>query len=127
MMQIAVFSALGLLLLVFFAIWLMTQIRYRITPQRLQVTLFSLGLRSVKLADIESISKRKGNGLAEFWINTTKPKHRVLVIRRSRGLFRNFIISPRNRYVVRSHLEKGMAALGASPNPGEELASISVE
>lgn len=113
LVQIAVFSALGLLLLVFFAVWLMTRIRYRITPDRLQVTLFGLPVRQMPLTDIESIGKRRTGGWSELWYNTTRPSHRRLIIRRSRGLFRSWCISPRNRYVFKADLERAIARKGA--------------
>lgn len=85
-----------------------TQLRYSITDRHLKVTLFGLCLRRVRLSDIASISKRLVSW-AERWQNTLQPAHRVLVIHRRRGLFKDFVITPANRYVFKSELEKAVA------------------
>jgi uncharacterized protein (UPF0248 family) len=85
-----------------------TQLRYSITDRHLRVTLFGLCLRRVQLSDITSVSKRLVHW-AERWQNTLQPAHRVLVIHRRRGLFKDFVITPANRYVFKSELEKAMA------------------
>ena len=107
-MKTFVFSALGLLLLVFGFTWLVTFVRYCITARHFKVTLFGLCLRRVRLEDIESVSKRRPTGLAENWWNTLHPSHRTLVIRRHRGLLRNLVITPKNRYVFKTNLERAM-------------------
>ena len=87
---------------------LITRLRYSITDRHLKVTLFGLCLRRVRLSDIASVSKRLGT-LAERWHNTLQPAHRVLVVHRRRGLFKDFVITPANRYVFKSELEKAVA------------------
>lgn len=85
-----------------------TQLRYSITHQHLKVTLFGLCLRRVRLSDIASVSKRLAHW-AERWQNTLKPAHRMLVIHRRRGFFKDFVITPANRYIFKNELEKAVA------------------
>jgi hypothetical protein len=116
-MEILVFCALGLLLGVLVVVWLVGRIRYRIGSRHLKVVLFGLVLRRVNLLNIESISKRRTEGLTEHWWSTIRPKHRVLVIRRRRGLCRNFVITPRNRYIFRADLERAISRAGGNVDP----------
>jgi len=116
-MRILVFVALGLLVASFLIVWIITRVRYRITSRYLKVTLFGVVLRRVRLADIESVSKRRGPGLTEHWLSTTRPKHRMLVIRRRRGLCKNLIITPRNRYVFKTALERAVRRTGTDLDP----------
>ncbi len=109
MIKIGVFAALGLVVAGFVFVWLVTRIRYRIGSRQLKVVLFGLAVRRISLLSIEAISKRPGDGLTERWWSTMHPKHRILVIRRKRGLFRNFVITPRNRYVFKAELEKAIS------------------
>src|SRR5438094_3968103 len=105
-MKTVVFSALGLLLLCFLFSWVVTHIHYRITSRHVKITLFGVCLRRVRLSNIASVSKRRTDGWAEKWWSTLRPNHRSLVIRRKRGLVRNIIITPRNRYVFKAELER---------------------
>ena len=107
-MKTVVFSALGLLILAFGFTWLVTFVRYRITPRHFKVTLFGLCLRRILVEDIESVTKRRPAGWSEHWWNTLHPNHRTLVIRRQRGLFKNIVITPRNRYVFKASLERAI-------------------
>jgi hypothetical protein len=116
-MKIFVFSALGLLLGVFLFLWMITRIRYRIGSRHVKVILFGVCLRRVALANIDSISKRPGQGWTEHWWSTTHPKHRVLVIRRRRGLFKNFVITPKNRYIFKTDLERAVRRVGGTLGP----------
>jgi hypothetical protein len=65
------------------------------------------------------VSKRRPKGLAENWCNTIHPSHRMLVLHLNRGLRRNLIITPRNRYVFRTEIEK----LLGKENPGNSQES----
>jgi len=103
-----VFGALGLLLLCFLFTWLVTKIRYHITPRHVKISLLGVSLRRVRIDNIESVSKRRSDGWAENWWCTFRPNHRSLVIRRRRGLIRNVVITPRNRYVFKTELERAM-------------------
>ncbi len=111
-MEIAVFTALGLLLSVFLMLWLITRLRYRIGSRHVKVTLFGICIRRVALENIEAISKRRGGGLAEHWWSTMRPKHRMLVIRKKRGLFKNFVITPKNRYIFKTDVVRGAKRVG---------------
>ncbi|MBI2946067.1 MAG: hypothetical protein HYY23_00335 [Verrucomicrobia bacterium] len=119
MTKTLVFSALGLLILAFGFTWLVTFVRYRITPRHFKVTLLGITLRRIRLEDIESVTKRRRLGLAENWWNTLHPSHRTLVIRRNRGLIKNIVITPRNRYVFKTNLEKAIQQKDA---PAEDTA-----
>jgi hypothetical protein len=113
-MKIAALVALGCVLVCGLGIALLLRVRYAITDKHLQVTLFGLRLRRIRLADIDRVSKRQ-SGPAEKWHNTLKSSHRILVIRRRRGLLKEFIITPKNRYAFKAELERTMARLSPVP------------
>lgn len=108
-MKVFVFSALGLLLLAFLIAWLVTRIRYEITPRHVRVRLFALTLRRIRLDRLDSVSKRRGPGLMERWPSTMRTKHRALVLRKKSGLFKNVLLTPRNRYAFKFELERLLA------------------
>ena len=112
-MKLAVFVLLGAVLFAGLLGALASQLRYVITERCLKVTLFGFCLRRIRLADIDCVSKRQLH-LAEKWYNTLKPSHRVLVIRRRRGWFKDFIITPKNRYVFKAELEQALAKVKAA-------------
>jgi hypothetical protein len=118
-MKIAVFCALGLLITVLLCAWAITRIRYRIGSRHVKVLLFGVCIRRLALANIESISKRRSTGWAEHWCSTLRSKHRLLVLRRRRGLIKNFMVTPKNRYIFRSDIERAMARVG-NPLPSSE-------
>ena len=121
-MKMFVFGALGLLLLLFLFRWLVTRIHYHITERHLKITLLGIVLRRVRLSNIAAISKRRGDGWAENWWSTLNPSHRSLVIRRHRGLFRNIVITPRNRYIFKAELDRAIERLNApAPEPPEKI------
>jgi len=107
-MKLAVFILLGATAVCGVVVLLARQMRYAITDRHLKVTLFGVSLRRVKLADIDSVSKRRANR-AERWCNTLHTSHRALVVRRRRGWLKDFIITPSNRYVFKSELERALA------------------
>ncbi len=115
--KLAVFAAFGLLVLILLLAWAVTFIQYRITPRSLKVVWMGIPLRRVLLTNIESVSKRPGPGRTENWWNTFKPNHRILIIRRRRGLFRNFAITPTNRYVFRADLENAIQSATSASLP----------
>jgi hypothetical protein len=120
-MKLFVFGALGLLLLCFFVAWAITHVHYHITLRYVKVTLFGIVLRRVRLSNIASVSKRRADGWAENWWSTFRPNHRSLVMRRKRGLIRNVVITPRNRYVFKAELERAIERANApelQPAPG---------
>jgi hypothetical protein len=118
-MKIFVFCALGVLLAAFVFVWLITRVRYRIGSKHVKVLLFGVCIRRVALSSIESVSKRRRDGLAEHWWSTMKPKHRMLVLRRHRGLCRNFVVTPKNRYIFKTDLERAMRRAGVSVTPSD--------
>lgn len=83
---------------------LMTSIQYRITSKYLVVYCLGLPVRRFALKDMISVSKRR-RFRAELWVSTFRFKHRKLVIRRDRGLFREIVITPAYRYAFRNQLE----------------------
>lgn len=101
---------LGLFILGVLLVWVLAQIDYRITETHLEVTLLGMRLRRIRLADIRYVNRRR-TGLCERWPNTLFPGRRVLVIHRRSGLLKNFVITPRNRYIFKAALER---ALGRS-------------
>ena len=117
-MKLAVLMLLAALVGGGLLILLALQLRYRVTQRHLKVTLFGLCLRRVKLSDIEHVSKRQANW-AEKWYNTLRPAHRVLVVRRRRGWFKDFVITPKNRYVFKTELERALAGLQTADGTGK--------
>lgn len=111
-----------LLLLLF---WCMTQIHFRIGSRHLKVLFFGLTIRRVSLNNIAYVSKREPKGIAERWYSTLKTSHRLLTVERKRGLFKNFCITPQNRYVFLADLKSAVrrvdpAAEWAALRAGEE-------
>jgi len=115
MIKIVVYCSLGVLIGILLFLWLVRQIRYRIGSRHVKVILFGIALRRVALANIETVSKRCADGWSEHWWSTMKPKHRMLVLRRRRGLFKNFVITPRNRYVFKTDLERALRRVAGGP------------
>lgn len=104
-----------------FLCWLTPRFRYQITEEAVEVTLFGVVVRRVRLLDIRAISKRRPFW-SEHWWNTHRPAGRFLVLHRHTGLFRHFIITPRKRYVFKAHLERALRQLHAARyEPSEEF------
>jgi len=89
-------------------ILLALQLQYVITQHHLKVVLFGLCIRRIRISDIDYVSKRQAKW-AEKWYNTLHPTHRILVIHRRRGWLKDFVITPRNRYVCKAELERALA------------------
>ena len=123
-MKIVALVALGCVLVCGLAIVLLLRLRYAVTEKHLRVTLFGLCLRRVRLSEIERVSKRQ-SGPAEKWHNTLKPSHRILVIRRRHGLLKEFVITPKNRYVFKAELERAVARLSPAAEGKETQAPAS--
>jgi hypothetical protein len=122
-MELAVFSALGLLLAAFLFCWMIRYVGYRIGSRHFKVTLFGICIRRIPLEHISSVSKRRSDGMAENWWNTLRPNHRTLVIRRQRGWPRNVVITPKNRYVFKTELEKALTRTNSRIHPDNESSS----
>jgi hypothetical protein len=125
MIRIFVFCALGVLVGILLFLWLVRRVRYRIGSRHVKVILFGIPVRRIALTSIESVSKRRGDGLAENWWSTMRPKHRMLVLRRRRGLFKNFVITPRNRYVFKTDIERALRRVGGGSPSSIDLAESS--
>ena len=88
-------------------ITLCATVNYRLNSSHLVIYCLGIPVTQFALKDMISISKRR-RFRAEFWVNTLALKHRKLVIRRERGLFRELIITPRYRYAFRKQLEEAV-------------------
>ena len=119
-MKAAVFIALGFLLYLMLCHWVYRQLRYRISRDRFQIILFGICLRSIPLTEIESVSKRRPEGWSEKWLNTFQPGHRMLAIRRKRGLRRHLLITPKNRYIFKTAIDRAIAQRGQPVPVGEQ-------
>ena len=104
---------LGTFILATLASGVCMQVKYRITSRHLEVRLFGICLRRIALDDIRYISKHR-SGRGELWWNTLFPTKRILVIRRRTGWFRNFIITPKDRYVFKAQLKQAMRESAAN-------------
>ena len=104
--------------LIFLLLFLLRHIDFRIGPKHLKVTLLGIPIRRVRLDNIRNLHTRRVR-FAERWHNMllTQPD-RVLVIEKKRGLIKHFIITPEQRYVFKSELDRAIRAhLGLKPGP----------
>ncbi|MBI4327080.1 MAG: hypothetical protein HY674_17720 [Chloroflexi bacterium] len=125
-MRIAAYCVLGLFAFTLLLLWLRTRLRYRIGTRSLRVTLFGLSVRRIALVDIRYISKRRPRW-GENWWNTLRPSHRVLTIQRHRGWFKNFVITPPNRYVFQVELEQAVQKAKAAQEAGGQKSRLDSE
>lgn len=93
--------------LVFLAI---RSIRYHVTARHLKVSFLGVPVRWVRLDDIRHIGN-KPVFWAERWASAPFDLGRLLVIRRKRGLFKNFVITPARPYELRFSLYQAIKAL----------------
>ncbi len=99
-------------LAVCFFLWLPTLIRYRITARHLQIRLFGLPIRRVRLDNIKYLGTHPVF-FAEKWPNAWfVSHHRFLVIQKKCGLIKNLVITPKHRYVFKAELDHARRALG---------------
>ena len=82
-----------------------TTVRYQITARHLRVSWFGLPVRWVALEDIRHIGTRPV-AWAERWPNVLFNSGRTLMIRRRRGLCKNFLITPPYPYEFKTSLEQ---------------------
>ena len=85
------------------AVWAASFLRYAVEPPYLKINWLGLTLRRIRLDDIKGISTRPV-WFAERWRNTFHSADRRLVIRRRTGWCRNFVITPRHRYMFRAEM-----------------------
>ena len=76
--------------------YLVMQIRYTIDDEYVRVIWIGRTVRKISLHDIEDVDTHCPLW-NEHWCNTFFPSGRLVRIRRKSGLFRNFVISPRDR------------------------------
>ena len=96
---VCVFGLAGVIL------WSLTSIRYHIDPTCLRITWMGFPVRRIPLSEIKSVGHRSVFW-AERWYNTWRAGNRLLVIRRSRGLFKTILITPKNYLVFKAELER---------------------
>jgi len=85
-------------------------IGYRLSPTHLKVTWFGIPVRRVRLDNIRHIGN-KPVAWAERWGSAPLDPGRLLVIRRKRGLFKNFVITPARPYEFRFSMFQAIKAL----------------
>jgi len=85
-------------------------IGYRLTPTHLKVTWMGVPVRRVRLDNIRHIGN-KPVFWAERWASAPFDQGRLLVIRRKRGLLRNFVVTPERPYELRFSLYQAIKAL----------------
>lgn len=84
------------------------QIRYRITRNHLEITLFGVRLRRIKLAEIRRVAKRSAPWRCERWPNALFSHKRRLLIERTSGSPKHILITPEYRYEFKSELEQAI-------------------
>lgn len=117
LMGLGILGTAGLLL------WSVTSIRYQITPRYLRVTWLGVPVRWIRLADIKHIGN-KPVAWAERWPNVLFDSRRTLVLRRRRGLFRSFLITPKYPFEFKMTLEQArntVLAESLGPHLGSPL------
>jgi hypothetical protein len=120
----------GWLGLIFGLIFCLRRVNYQVGRKHLKVTILGIPVRRVRLDNIRNIHTRKPR-FAERWYNMLFPTlDRILVIEKRRGLVKCFVITPEQRYVFRSELDRairshvGLKPLGVTPAaPAQEKAA----
>ncbi|MDB6038431.1 MAG: hypothetical protein JWM99_2272 [Verrucomicrobiales bacterium] len=105
MKSLVLYFILGVLGFVTLLIWLSSHVHYRIGSKHLKVLLFGICVRRIALDEIRDLSKRDPGRFAERWYNTFHLSHRLLVVKRTKGLRKNFVITPSHRYVFMADLQ----------------------
>ncbi|MBT5704806.1 MAG: hypothetical protein HOI66_00705 [Verrucomicrobia bacterium] len=113
-METFLFGLTGILAIVIIYAWHRFYYDYEITKEFLRVTWLGIGVRQLRLKDIDSISKRR-KFTSENWSNTWRPRHRILVIRKRSGLRKDFVITPTYRYQFRNQLESAIDEYQSTP------------
>ena len=78
----------------------------------LEIKLFGFVLRRIRYADMQEVSGGFGFGLTEHWTNLWPWK--FVTIRRKTGLFKNFVINPREREIFIADLRRRILEFGTS-------------
>ena len=106
------------LALIAFLVFLLLQVRYRIGPKHFKVMILGIPVRRVRLDNIRNLSTRPV-WFGEKWHNLLFPRlDRILVIQKKRGLLKNFVVTPENRFVFKTELDRAIRAyLSPLANP----------
>ena len=122
------YIGLGVALCALLGLWARSRLRYRVTPRSFKITLFGLRLRRIPLDQIRRVSTRRSDRPVENWATTFRLAHRILVVRLRSPARRDILITPPQRYVFKTDLEKALPqtesdsmepAEEAEPDPGE--------
>lgn len=97
---------------------------YRLSRHEVEVLLFGFRIRRVMLNDIQDVAEG-GSLLAEHWPNTLLGGGRSLTLHRRSGLFRRFVITPRDRSHFRKQIEFALGWKMGGGRKGEEAAPAS--
>ena len=100
----------GLVVLAGLVLLVIRSIRYRVTVTHLKVYLLGIPIRRVRLDDIRHIGNKPVRW-AERWASAPFDVGRLLVVRRKRGLFKNFVITPSRPYEFRFSLYQAIKSL----------------
>jgi hypothetical protein len=114
LMETFLFGLTGVLAIAIAYAWHRFFYDYEITEEFLRVTWLGIGVRRLRLRNIDSVSKRR-KFTSENWSNTWRPRHRILVIRKRSGLRKDFVITPAYRYKFRNQLESAIEKYQSSP------------
>ena len=120
-MQRVLYIGLGVVLCALLGLWARSRIRYRVTPRSFKITLFGVRLRRIPLDQIRRVSTRRSTRAVENWANTFRLSHRILVIRLQSPARRDILITPPQRYVLKTDLENALPQMESdSTEPAEE-------
>ena len=100
----------GMIALAGLSMLVIRSIRYRVTKTHLKVILLGVPIRRVRLDNIRHIGNKPVRW-AERWASAPFDVGRLLVVRRKRGLFKNFVITPSRPYEFRFALFQAIKAL----------------
>ena len=122
-----VLVGLGIVATAALVLWSATSVRYQITPRHLRVTWLGLPIRWIALADIKHVTHISQRSVvwAERWPNVLFENRRTLILRRRRGLLKDFVITPKYPFEFKATLEQAVLAqkggnqvtLPVSPDP----------
>lgn len=87
--------------------YLALQVRYRISADALEITLFGFCLRRIPFSNIRRIARLR-TGWSELWPNTLKPGRRIIVVERRSGWPRSIMITPHQPFAFKGELERAM-------------------
>lgn len=104
--------------------FILRSLSYRLSRHEVEVLLFGCRIRRVMLNDIRDVTEG-GSLLAEHWPNTLLSGGRSLTLYRRSGLFRRFVITPRDRGHFRKQIEFALGWKMGGGRKGEEAVAPS--